>query len=191
MVRLRIWVKNLDKKREIREKVLKFRNSLTLMNKWEQEKKIIKHVLESQEFELFNAIYTYVGMGSEVDTRPIIDKALALGKKVACPKIKNGNIEFYYINSTSELTPGQLGILEPMGEEIAMDADALVIVPGIAFDYGKNRIGYGKGYYDKYLAKYPWYTTMGLAFQVQIVDILPIENFDIALGIIATEEGLL
>jgi 5,10-methenyltetrahydrofolate synthetase len=180
----------LDKKTAIRKTVLALRNGLTLAQKWEQEKQIVENVLDSPEFEMYQAIYTYVGMGSEVDTRVLIKKALALGKKVACPKIEDGEIEFYYINGLEDLLHGSFGIPEPIGEQLAMDENALVVVPGIAFDYGKQRIGYGKGYYDKYLAKYPWYKTIGLAFQIQIMDSLPSESFDIALELIATEEGV-
>lgn len=135
-----------------------------------------------------DAIYCYANYKSEVETCSIIEQAWILNKKVAVPKVNGNEMEFYYIQSFEELQEGYKGIPEPKPVHFASDENVLVIMPGAAFDSQYNRIGYGKGYYDKYLNNHPYYKTLALAFELQMVKLIPADDYDIRPNIIITEE---
>ncbi len=97
-------------------------------------------------------------------------------------------MEFFLVKPSQKFVKGAFGILEPSGvSEMAKGTDGLAIVPGVAFDREKNRIGYGKGFYDRYLRKHPHLVKMGIAFDVQLVDKIPKEETDCGLDFVVTE----
>ena len=123
-----------------------------IKNKDEKSKTISKKVIENKAFLESNNIGIYSSLDDEVDTKYIIKYCLENNKKIAFPKIEGDEMNFYYIDSINELKNASYGIKEPDTKEIANYLD-LIIVPGICFDKEMNRIGFGKGYYDKYLSK--------------------------------------
>ena len=125
-----------------------------------------------------------------VETKSIIRKAWELGKRVAVPKIEGEDMKFYYISDFSDLKEGYRGILEPENNFYAKDTHALVIMPGVAFDRNRNRIGYGKGFYDKFMDKHPAYHTIALAFECQMLDAIDAEKLDYRPEVLITEEKL-
>ena len=138
----------------LRDKFIKIRNNIK--NKQEKSDIIIKKIVETEFYKKANVIAVYVSLYCEVDTTKLITKALKDQKTVVVPKIKDRyNMEFYKIESEEELNAiNQFGINEPLGEESSMiDKEQIdvMIIPGICFDKSKNRVGFGKGYYDKYL----------------------------------------
>ena len=144
---------------------------------------IINKLLNSSWFRECNQVFGYVSFNQEVVTTDFILSALERNKKVAVPKIENNNMTFYYIESLEELKPGTLGILEPFSIKEAIPPstkESLCIVPGLAFDRQRNRIGYGKGYYDKFFTKYSDkpIRKIALAFDFQIYEKLPVEEYD-------------
>lgn len=163
--------------------------------------KIINHPL----FKSARVICCYVSKGSEVATRDIIKAAWDAGKVVSVPKIvasdsrdalssgtRRDEMRFFKIESFTDLAPGKFGVFEPIeGCAPAPIAD-LIIMPGVAFDNERNRAGYGKGYYDKYLGKYYKECSdscliAALAFDLQIVSHIPEDDFDIRPDIVITE----
>ena len=141
-------------------------------------------------------LFCYVSFNQEVITTTILKMALSQKKKVAVPKIIRNEMKFYYINSLEELKPGILGILEPITVEEAiprMDEQNLVIVPGLAFDLNWNRIGYGKGYYDRYFSKYKEIPMekIALAYDFQVLDVLPVEDHDKHIDQIITQTRII
>lgn len=132
----------------------------------------------------------YASISSEVETFAMMQEAIRLRKKVALPsveKIKKTMIP-RVIDSLETIKPGQYGILEPIATaDNAVDVNDLdaVIVPGIAFDKQGNRLGRGVGYYDRFLSTLnDRTTTIGIAFDFQIVDRLPVEPHDVTLDCI-------
>ena len=100
-------------------------------------------------------------------------------------------MDFYEISSFSELGSGTFGIMEPTGERKAIfDEKGLMILPGAAFDRLGNRIGYGKGCYDRYLAAHGKIRTIGAAFEFQILDRIKPEKTDVRVDLLATEKGM-
>ena len=178
----------MESKKDIRKRVLEKRNCIT-DKEWEDKSRLICEKVVTHPFFLqADAIYCYVDYRSEAGTRRIIEKAWKLGKKVAVPKVLGDEMEFYYIQSYEDLEEGYKGIREPKQTNVAYDEDVLVIMPGAAFDKTCNRIGYGKGYYDKYLQAQPNYKTIAIAFELQMVESIPTEAHDICPDIIITEE---
>ena len=142
---------------------------------------ICQLLLESDFYKDADIVLTYWATDSEADTRMIIDKALSDNKLVALPRCsdKNGNMRFYYINSADDVTEGMYGITEPSGNSEAVDFTdkSLCIVPGLSFDSEGYRLGYGKGYYDRFLSSFVG-VTAGLCYDECFTDRLPRNKFD-------------
>lgn len=180
----------METKKDIRNNVLKIRSAIS-EKEWEEKSHLIYEKVIAHPFFLnADAVYCYVDYNHEADTHAIIEKAWKLHKKTAVPKVNGDSMEFYYIKSFSELQEGHFHILEPAAAFPAADENVLVIMPGTAFDEKRNRIGYGKGYYDKYLQKHTNYRTMAIAFDFQIVEFIPADAYDICPEVIVTEEKL-
>ncbi len=178
----------MEAKRDIRKYVLNMRNSLSKTEWEEKSHRIIEKVTSHPIFLEAKEIYCYVDFRNEVKTRDFIEQCWKMNKKVAIPKITEKEMEFYYISSWDEVSYGYWGILEPDTNKLATGDSVCVIMPGAVFDRLRNRIGYGGGYYDKYLHTHPNYKTIALAFELQMVDEIPCEAHDILPQIIVTEE---
>ncbi len=185
----------METKKEIRCNSLKKRRELPLTIRREYSRIITDQVVSHPFFHCAEVVYCYVGFREEVDTSGLIQIAWAMGKTVAVPKvIVDHKMEFYKITSMKELTPGYQGILEPTPQpayrmEVPKGEQALIILPGAAFDREGNRIGYGKGFYDAYLQKASSCRKIGLAFSIQCLERIPAEIHDICVDMVVTEVG--
>ena len=151
-------------------------------------KQVQRNLINDEKFRSARSVGAYSAIGSEVATNLILDEALRLGKRVALPKTQSDGIRFYEFSKTDELTDGRYGIKEPQASSQITHLD-LIVVPGLAFDRNGHRLGYGKGYYDRYLRTAKAFT-VGLGFSFQLVDVLPTDDHDIKLGALATEKGI-
>ncbi len=150
--------------------------------------KICQKAMELSAFKNANTIMIYLSSKSEVDTSFLIAKALRQGKRLCAPRVLNDkDMEAVALNGNG-FKRGAYGIWEPDGISVS-DID-LIFVPGVVFDKNKNRIGYGKGYYDRFLQNKNA-ATIGLAFSCQIVSEIPTEPHDKKLDMIVTEEGII
>ena len=176
-------------KTNIRKNVLYKRNQIS-KKEWETNSNIIyKKVVTHSFFLEADNILCFVNYQTEVETRNIIRKAWELGKAVFVPRIEEGRMLFYQPRSLEELTEGYKGIPEPLGKDLFVEQDGLVIVPGVAFDRYRNRIGYGKGFYDRFLQEHPDMRTIAIAFEQQVLDMVPNDEFDIRPEVLITEEN--
>ncbi len=195
MVRLPILEKSMERslrKQEIRKQVYALRKSMTDEN-WETStQRITDHLRETSAYKSAKEIYCYVDYNHEVGTRNIIENAWNSGKKVYVPKVLDREMEFYEIKDFTDLEPGTKGILEPKEDllKMASGEEGIMILPGVAFDESCHRIGYGGGFYDRYLAKHPSLTKIAIAFSYQIYEEIPWEEFDISPEMIITEETI-
>ena len=150
---------------------------------------LTERILGHQWFYRAELVLCFASFGSEIDTTEILKEALRLGKEVYVPRVEGDEMQFYRIRSIEELQPGYRGILEPskdterfVYETVAKEErKLLLLMPGVAFDRYRNRLGYGKGFYDRYLQDKPLLVTysIGIGFACQLVEHLPSEETDI------------
>ncbi len=131
-------------------------------------------------YQQANTIYGYLSYNQEVRTIPILEQALRDGKQVAVPKVYGKTMRFLLLKDLSLVAPGYAGIPEPIADgPVAQDPNALVLMPGLAFDRAGHRIGYGGGFYDRFLAEEPNHPTLALCYGFQLLDHVDTEDFDI------------
>lgn len=202
MVQLQILGKNtavkdtdMKTKQEIRKEILEYRNQITIEDVIQKSQQIVQQVLKTPEYEEADHILLYADYRHEVMTRELFEDALLHKKKVYFPKVSETDcsMEFYQVVSVRQLETGYRGIREPKAEEetrytFRKEEDTLMIIPGIAFDTEGYRIGYGKGFYDRYLQSRRQMTLMGLAFAGQIVEPFAHGEFDVRMDKVVTEE---
>ena len=124
-------------------------------------------------------IYGYLPYNQEVRTIPMLEQALREGKRVAVPKVYGDEMKFIYLDDLSKVEKGYSGIPEPVEDgPVADDSTALVLMPGLAFDPQGHRIGYGGGFYDKFLSAEPSHPTLALCYDFQMLPYLETEEFD-------------
>ena len=134
----------------------------------------------SPEYLRSDTVYAYLPYNQEVRTEYILEKALADGKKVAVPKVFGDTMKFIYLEDLDQVSSGYCGIPEPVADgPVADDPTALVLMPGLAFDEAGHRIGYGGGFYDKFLASEPNHPTVALCYDFQMVEDIPVDERDI------------
>ena len=178
-------------KEVIRERMRRRRKTLT--NEQVHEKsETIRYKLEGRKaFKEAETIMMYISSFKEPETLPIIEHLLEQGKKVVVPvsSTATNTIVPTYIESISELQKGAYGILEPsIIRHVDPSEIEVVVIPGIAFDMHRNRLGFGKGYYDKFLENTEA-KKIALCYDFQIVDDLPVDDHDIPMDLILTEKG--
>jgi 5-formyltetrahydrofolate cyclo-ligase len=180
-------------KQELRQKILKLRNEFDKDKLSEFNFKIKQNLLSLNEYINSDIICSYVSFASEVNTHDLIKESLNVGKKVIVPYINNKEICLSELDNFNNLELGQFGILEPK-KEFVNAVDKLIvktfIIPGIAFDKLGNRIGFGKGYYDR-LLKDLNVLKIALCYEFQLLQNLPSEKHDISVNIIITEKQII
>ncbi|MBQ9149210.1 MAG: 5-formyltetrahydrofolate cyclo-ligase [Oscillospiraceae bacterium] len=135
---------------------------------------------ESELYRQAKSVYGYLPYNQEVRTVPMLEQALRDGKRVAVPKCYGDEMRFIWMDDLSQVEKGYAGIPEPITDgPIADDETALVLMPGLAFDPAGHRIGYGGGFYDKFLAAEPSHPTLALCYDFQMLEHLETEEFDI------------
>jgi len=133
-------------------------------------------------------IYVYLSAKQEVRTDGIIRQARIDGKRVAAPRVCGSELRFCWLNEDTKLEAGSFGISEPEDGEEADDPTALVLLPGLAFDRLGHRLGYGGGYYDRFLARENAHPTVALCYAFQLLDRLPHEPHDITADAVLAAE---
>ena len=166
-------------KEDLRKKYLYFRRNIDVKDKLKYDKEIFDKIIYLKEYLDSSLVLIYVSLKDEVDTIKIIEYSLSIGKKVAVPKCIDEKMEFHIINSLSELKEGYFGILEPINNNLVEDFEnSICIVPGVCFDKDGNRVGYGGGYYDKFLKRYKG-RKIGIIYKECICDKISIDKYDI------------
>ena len=177
-------------KDEIREKINLVRKNLSKEVIAEKSKKIVDALIKLKEYADAETIMPYISLNIEVDTKEFIKNELLKGRRVVVPFVEGDDIQVSELNEL-DLIEGKFGVLEPMKKELYEGKIDVVIVPGVAFDENGSRIGFGKGYYDKFLEKFKDSLRIGLAFEEQIVDFIPSEEHDKSVDMIITEKRII
>lgn len=179
-------------KAQLRLKFLGIRNGV--VNRDKKEQAICTQILKSSFYRDCSAVLLYAASGSEASVDSVIFRVLKDGKKVALPLCldKSGNMEFYYIKRLDDIRKGMYNIREPdplLCKKAEHDENTLCIVPGICFDRNGNRLGYGKGYYDRFLQKFNG-KTVGIAFEECLTDNLITDEFDKKVNYLITDKKI-
>ncbi|MEG1741428.1 MAG: 5-formyltetrahydrofolate cyclo-ligase [Acetivibrio sp.] len=167
-------------KNTVRKKMLEQRNRLT-RDQITEGGEIIKNLLMKNPIWIDKqVVYLYASFGSEVSTKAIFEYCVKEGKKTAFPRVANSkNMDFYEVKDFNQLKAGFHGIYEPEENCKEIKEPGLMILPGLAFDKKGNRLGYGAGYYDRYLCRHPHHKTVGIAYDFQMVETLYPEMTDV------------
>ena len=177
-------------KKVIRKQVFAARKAHTDQQIDDWSRKIAETVTALPEYSNSRRILAYADYNHEVMTKYIIEAAWNDGKEVAVPKVVGQDMVFYKLTDFAQLEKGYFGIPEPARGEIVQWEEALMIMPGVAFDRQNHRVGYGGGFYDRFLEKHPYITRVAVAFEFQMMSEVPVEPTDISPEIIVTEKEI-
>lgn len=181
-------------KAQLREQYKSYRRSMPPEIKKACDQQIADRVTALWQYRHNSLLLTYVSTSIEVDTHEIIRRALADGKRVAVPRCVPGtrNMEFYLIRGLEELAPGTFGVLEPEPNPKNLLTDfshGLCLIPALCYDWKGFRLGYGKGYYDRFLARFGGHM-IGICYSECVRRKLPHGRFDRPAELLVTERYL-
>ena len=169
----------MDKK-ELRRTIRERKRAMTEEEIVSRSEKLGVLFSQSEAYKAAKTIYGYLPYNQEVRTVPMLEQALKDGKRVAVPKVYGDEMKVLYLDDLTQVEKGYAGIPEPIADgPVADDDTALVLMPGLAFDPAGHRIGYGGGFYDKFLAAEPNHPTLALCYEFQMLPELHTEEHDI------------
>lgn len=180
----------IEEKAALRKAYLQFRRSLSSVAKNAMDAAIAAHVLHNDAYLAADTVFCYVSLPQEIDTHTILSDAWQRGKRVAVPRCRaNGVMDFYAVSSFEDLLPGSFSIPEPKGSSplCVPSFTDVCIVPCLSMDARGYRLGYGGGYYDRYLSLHP-VRTIGLCYSANVNVQLPTDPFDIPIQTLITEK---
>lgn len=184
-----------EEKKIARETMLQSLSKIEESERAKISDQIQQHLFESELWKEAKTIGVHLSMGNEWDTRKIVDQAFDEGKRVVIPKTfpETKELVFYQITDVSQTVSGPFNLEEPdveLTEATKKDAIDLLIVPGLIFTRNGYRIGFGGGYYDRFLADFI-HPTVSILHSSQIVDTFGVEHFDIPVSYLITEKGMI
>ena len=188
-----------EEKRKIRKRILALRNTISEEDRSKKSRQILNTLYALEIYQKSDIILSYVEYQSEVKTTPLIERALSENKQVFVPKVMGTDMDFFQINSLLELLEGYKGIREPESLKIPFaingnydNTSILMIMPGAVFDRAHHRIGYGMGFYDRYLARLQSaglsVCKTALCYECQLLSEIPCDSHDIRPNTIISEE---
>lgn len=178
-------------KKMTRNTIKEMRLALKKEEVMECSKACVSKVLQFPELIEAKTVCVYMPTGNEIDTTEIIRYCKENGKRLAAPRVNGDTMEFYYFTDETDMEQGAYDIWEPTETEAVEDEESLVIMPGVAFDLSCNRIGYGKGYYDRYLSAHTHMKKVALAYDFQIVGRIKREVHDVRPDVVVTESRVI
>ncbi len=180
-------------KKEFREEIILKREQMDVFLKNKNDGLIHEKLFQDETFVNSKQIFIYLSYKNEIDTYEIIKRSFELNKKVGVPKtiFKDRQMDFVHLKSFNDIEKiplNKMGIKEPLeGDVLIPTEDTIVIVPGVAFTLKGERLGYGGGFYDRYLSKYGVKNKIVLCYDYQILNCIPIDENDILVSKIITE----
>lgn len=186
-------------KQSIRSRYLGFRDNLSASERKEKSRIIWEYLKQEPEYRDAQAVLVYMDYRSEVMTTGLVEELLKdSSKRVFAPKVEGLHINFYEFHSLEELSAGYQGIREPkedpqkrFNRDLAARERSVILIPGAVFDRLRGRMGYGKGFYDRFLSDYREVYGIALSFACQIAGKIPMEPHDRRPDIIVTENGII
>ena len=171
---------NAEEKKALRASIRVKKRAMTPEEIEEKSAKLVELFLASDAYKNAKTVYGYMPYNQEVRTTKAMEQVIKDGKCLALPKVYGERMEFIVVTDLSQVEKGYCGIPEPVHDgPIANDETALVLMPGLAFDPEGHRMGYGGGYYDRFLEKEPNHPTLALCYDFQMLEHLDTEEHDI------------
>ena len=174
-----------NEKKQLRKKMLALRDRLTRKQVGTASRACLENILSFPFFKDHEWIYFFLAFNKEIDTLSMMEAFRNAGKRLAVPRVEGKEMHFYEIRSLDDCRPGAMGILEPYkevsshGNLLRVTEPGLMLMPGLAFDKDRNRLGYGGGFYDRYLCGHEGLRTVGICYDFQIIDHVPAESHDL------------
>ena len=179
-------------KRSLRADMRARRAAMTATERRAKSRQIIKNLHTIAVFAEAKSLFCYVSCHGEADTRPVIDAAIAKNSLLTVPRIISATrMIAVRLNDPAELQPDNRGIPAPASGRAEAGPFDIAITPGLAFSLAGERLGYGRGYYDRWFAKHRVKTRIALAYEMQLVDRLPTESTDRPVDMIVTEDRII
>ena len=184
----------MEEKKILRNKMKALRNGLSYDEVLDLSREITENVVSHYDFGNAKNLLIYMHYGNEVRTDGIIGYAFMLKKHVFVPKVQDNRMDFYEIHDLKECIPGYRGIFEPPFDAVPFcfegkeKEEILMVLPGLAFDERGKRLGYGGGFYDRFLREHPLCTKMGIGFEFQCVEEVPGDEWDVDVDMVVTEK---
>lgn len=182
---------NFISKKDARAHFSLIRSSISLEERQRKSEAVIRSVSALSEFDYCDTLFLYSPIKSELNVLPLFDLAKQRGIRVAFPiSIKESStLDFRYVSSFDELSLGAYNILEPeaKAKKAIFSKHSICIVPALAFDKSGNRLGYGKGFYDRFLKQFTG-LSVGVTFSELLCDALPADGYDIPVNVIITDK---
>ena len=174
----------MDKK-ELRATIRQQKRAMTEEEIVTKSRQACRLLMDHDLYKNARTFYGYLPYNQEVRTTPLLEQAIRDGKRVAVPKCYGDEMKFIYLDDLTKVEPGYANIPEPIADgPIADDPTALVLMPGLAFDPEGHRVGYGGGFYDKFLAQEPHHPTVALCYDFQMMPHLETEEYDIPVDLV-------
>ena len=178
-------------KKKLRIKAKGIRKGLSVEERKQAAQMICSQLVEWFEKSQISRVYCYYPLGNEANILELTRELLKKGIAIAFPKVFGEDMIFYEIHDFEyDFAEGSFHIMEPCTEEIADWPDACVLVPGLGFDLAGNRLGYGKGYYDRYFSTHEYQKLIGVAYEASVFEQLPSQGRDLKMDFLCTEERL-
>ena len=172
-------------KKELRDSIRQQKRAMSAEQIERLSSELAHKFFETTQYKNAHTIYGYLPYNQEVRTVPILEQALRDGKMVAVPKVVGDQMIFVFMDDLTKVEKGYAGIPEPIENgPVAADTEALVLMPGLAFDPMGHRIGYGGGFYDRFLENEPNHPTVALCYSFQVFSQLETEEHDIPVDIV-------
>ena len=178
----------MDKK-ALRKRIAEQKRAMTPEQIEAASQRLAERLFQTDAYQNALSIYGYLSYNQEIRTLPILRSAMIDGKRVAVPKVYGDEMRFIWMDDLSLVAPGYYDIPEPIADgPVADDELALMLMPGLAFDPEGHRVGYGGGFYDRYLAAHPDHKLVALCYGFQLVDHLDCEAHDIPVHRVIPDE---
>lgn len=182
----------MESKQELRKRMKEVRNAVSPEERECFSRQIAENLLRETWYSSVKHILVYSAIQSEVDLTPFCEAAAGDGKRLYYPRVFDREMEFFRIDHKEMLCPGAFSVMEPDTESYSLEAfqnqeNSVMLVPGVAFSREGFRLGYGGGFYDRYLARHGNLYKIGIGFSVQVLDQWRPEDFDIPMNEIVTE----
>lgn len=174
-----------------RAEFLNKRSKLSREQVRERSEQICRKLLALPLFLQAKTVYFYYPLEKEVSLLPAAEAALAMGKQVGFPKTEGTYIRFYRVVSLEDFSQGRFQVMEPPGRELLTEPAPLILTPGLVFDERRNRMGYGKGYYDRYGTEFPGAVRIGIAYELQMARQVAVDTYDVPMDYVLTEKRLI